>query len=94
MIRPGLRHSWSVPLLAASVDLVAIAPHLPSMLPRLTRPGPRAGRVPLPQTVSAVDRTETVAKATKIASQTTRPTARPIDTLVLPITSVPIFTAS
>ena len=94
MISPGSRHSWSVPLLAASAGVVAIAPHLPSMLPRLTRPGLRAGRVPLPQTVSAVDRIETVASATKIASQITRPTARPIDTLVLPITSVPIFTAS
>ena len=92
MIRPGSRHSWTVPLLAASAGVVAIAPHLSPMLPRRTRPGPRAGRVPLPQTVSAVERTATVASPTKIANQTTTPITLTSAMLPWPITSVLILT--
>ena len=92
MIRPGALRSRSVPLLTASAGLVAIAPHLASMLPRSTRPGPRAGRVNLRQTVSAVERTATVASATKIANQTTTPITLISATLPSPITSVLILT--
>src|SRR6185503_8168694 len=63
------------------------------------RPGPRwpAGHRPRNQgfqTDSAVDRTATVARATKMPSQTTRPMARPAGTAAPAITSLPIFTAS
>ena len=92
MTSPGSRRWWSVPLLTASVGLIAIAPHLPSMLPRLTRPGPRADRVPLVQTVSAVERTARVASTTKIANQTTTPITLTSAMLPWPITSVQILT--
>ena len=90
----GLCRSWSVPLAASadSADLIAIAPHLPSMLSRLTRPGPRAGRVPLVQTVSAVERTAKVASTTKIANHTTRPITLTSATVPRPMTSVLILT--
>ncbi len=62
------------------------------MLPRLTRPGPRAGRVPLAQTVSAVERTARVASTTKMANQTTTPITLTSAMLPRPITSVLILT--
>ena len=97
-----------VPLLAASVDLIAIAPS-PRLLLRLLcchvsagLPALAPGRAPewpaghltgRGQTVSAVDRTAKVARAMKMPSQTTRPMARPIDTETPSMMSVPIFTA-
>ena len=53
------------------------------------RPGTTGG-----QTDSAVDRTATVARATKMPSQTTRPMASPAGTAMSLITSAPILTAS
>jgi len=53
-----------------------------------------AGRATGGKTDSAVDRTATVARATKMPSQTTRPMASPAGTAMFPITSEPILTAS
>jgi len=68
-----------------------VPPAMPGRAPD-GRPGTARGiRV---QTDSAVDRTATVARATKMPSQTTRPMARPAGTAAPAITSLPIFTAS